>query len=73
MIQKAEKPFKCSVCDKTFRSSWDLNVHQRGHTGEKAEKPFKCSICDKTFRSVYDLNVHQRGHTGEELFACNKL
>ena len=62
------KPFSCSMCDKTFRKSATLKVHDRIHT---AEKPFSCSKCNKTFRKSGSLERHERVQTGGKPFSCS--
>ncbi|XP_035848897.1 zinc finger protein Xfin-like [Sander lucioperca] len=62
------KPFRCSVCAKTFKHRGNLNIHMRTHTGEK---PFRCSFCGKTFTQKAGLDYHLRTHTGEKPFSCS--
>ncbi|XP_028453916.1 zinc finger protein 91-like [Perca flavescens] len=62
------KPFRCSVCAKTFKHRGNLNIHMRTHTGEK---PFRCSLCGKTFTQKAGLDYHLRTHTGEKPFSCS--
>ncbi|XP_034072382.1 zinc finger protein 771-like [Gymnodraco acuticeps] len=62
-----EKPFGCSLCEKTFTQRGNLNRHMRIHSGEKT---FGCSICKKYFAQRGDLNKHMRIHTGEKPFIC---
>src|SRR5688572_21581367 len=37
---------RCGICDKTFRSLYELKIHARIHNGET---PYQCSSCNKAF------------------------
>ena len=50
-----KKPFKCTVCPKSFSSTTVLKDHMNVHTGEK---PHKCPVCGQGFAS----NPTMRGH-----------
>ncbi len=55
------KPYKCTVCDKTFVSKQGLNGHIERLKKKKITteyKPYNCSVCDKTFVSKQGLNGH---------------
>ncbi|KAK7889194.1 hypothetical protein WMY93_024754 [Mugilogobius chulae] len=62
-----EKPYSCTVCDKSFAVSSALSVHMRTHTGEK---PYSCPTCAKAFVCRSALNVHIRTHTGDKPYSC---
>ena len=63
-----EKPFACKYCDKNFRRSEHLKVHERIHTGEK---PYSCKHCQKRFIQAGDCKAHERIHTGEKPLPVN--
>ncbi|XP_045907131.1 zinc finger protein 287-like [Micropterus dolomieu] len=67
-LQTGEKQFKCSVCNKNYRSRCALSIHMRIHTGEK---PFSCSVCGRRFMHSSHLTTHLRVHTGEKPFSCS--
>ncbi|XP_030047957.1 zinc finger protein 431 [Microcaecilia unicolor] len=64
-----DKPFKCSECDKCFKTKAELQQHEKTHTGEKL---FKCFECDKCFSRQAYLYVHEMIHTGEKPFKCSE-
>ncbi|XP_073398245.1 uncharacterized protein [Dendrobates tinctorius] len=66
---KAKKSFSCSECGKCFKQKWNLDIHQRTHTGVK---PFSCSECGKCFNQKGNLDIHQRTHTGKKSFSCSE-
>ena len=55
LMHTSEKPWKCSICTKTFGRSDYLRKHMRCHTGEK---PHICNICNKAFRQKSALSSH---------------
>ncbi|XP_076805401.1 uncharacterized protein LOC143449189 isoform X1 [Clavelina lepadiformis] len=63
-----EKHFSCNFCDRSFKSTRNLNVHQRTHTGER---PYQCDVCHKSFSQNGNLQAHMRTHTGERPFKCD--
>ncbi|XP_051246772.1 oocyte zinc finger protein XlCOF8.4-like isoform X2 [Dicentrarchus labrax] len=63
-----EKPFSCSVCDKSFARKGNLQLHMGTHKGDK---PFSCSVCSKRFNRKSHLQIHMQTHTGEKPFSCS--
>ncbi|RMB88644.1 hypothetical protein DUI87_34983 [Hirundo rustica rustica] len=67
MIHTGERPYQCSECQKRFRTSSSLLVHERIHT---EERPFRCPDCRKGFKRNSTLIRHRRIHTGERPYEC---
>ena len=68
-IESEKKKFSCPYCDQAFSRKYDMEKHQRKHTGDK---PYKCGICGKQFVQVGSLAVHMRSHTGEMPYSCEE-
>ncbi|XP_077323387.1 uncharacterized protein LOC143957112 [Lithobates pipiens] len=62
----SQTSYVCSVCKKSFTSSFGLVRHQTVHNGNKVA----CPQCGKLFFYKSSLLIHQRIHTGEKLFGC---
>ncbi|XP_063764092.1 zinc finger protein 184-like isoform X2 [Eleginops maclovinus] len=67
-IHTGEKPFKCTVCSKSYSNKSNLRQHLTVHTGER---PFSCSVCGKSFTYKSNLRLHSNVHTGEKPFSCS--
>ncbi|XP_040284356.1 zinc finger protein 583-like isoform X2 [Bufo bufo] len=62
-----DKPFRCHLCDKRFKTLGILNIHLKTHS---RVRPYQCSDCGKSFRDNWNLKVHQKIHTGETPYRC---
>ncbi|CAG7834200.1 unnamed protein product [Allacma fusca] len=71
LIHRKEKPHKCLVCHKNFRTLGNLNNHTWSHTS--AERPYKCQICPKSYIFLKNLQNHTIVHKRKTLhFVCNE-
>ncbi|XP_069056633.1 uncharacterized protein [Pleurodeles waltl] len=61
------KAYMCNVCEKGFKSKYDLASHYLIHTGEL---PFQCPQCGKRFRRLSHLKQHDVSHTVARPFQC---
>ncbi|NXR15064.1 ZN350 protein, partial [Semnornis frantzii] len=66
-----QKPFSCTICEKSFIRKFDLIKHSRTHTGEQPEKTYVCPDCSRRFLHKSSLTQHRQVHTGEKpVFTC---
>lgn len=53
MKQMNPDGFLCAYCGRNYKTSSNLNVHMRIHTGERR---YKCDLCEKGVHSVNHNN-----------------
>ncbi|KAL1460965.1 hypothetical protein WDU94_012899 [Cyamophila willieti] len=63
-----DTPFKCSQCDKGFRSLSTLRQHRLVHQNPSSQHT--CQVCGKQFKRKAALDVHWRIHSGNLPFSC---
>lgn len=65
-----ERPYKCSVCERGFKTWASLQNHANTHTGTK---PHLCKYCESTFTTSGELVRHVRyKHTHEKPHKCTE-
>ncbi|XP_059051233.1 gastrula zinc finger protein XlCGF46.1-like [Achroia grisella] len=57
----------CELCNKTLKSSKNLDQHRRIHTGVK---PHHCKVCKKSFYTNSLLKRHMFVHVSERPYIC---
>lgn len=63
-----DKPYKCTLCDKSYIQRAQLQRHLDKHNGNM------CPVCKQTFETNANLMIHMREHFGlEKLFCPVKL
>ncbi|XP_036428655.1 zinc finger protein 646 [Colossoma macropomum] len=53
-----DRPYKCDMCEKTYRHHGSLINHKKSHQ----MGIFDCTVCFKQFNNLAALNSHQRIH-----------
>ncbi|XP_070499849.1 zinc finger protein 25-like [Chironomus tepperi] len=65
-VHAADKKFRCKVCEKQFKSTQVLSIHEKNHN-----KKYKCDLCKKMFSVNATLNQHKKHyHENPRSFEC---
>lgn len=72
--KKAQKEFRCALCQVTVSSEMDMEAHMNGrkhtnlvNTTEKAQEELKCAVCQVTVGSEKDMEAHLNGRKHKDL------
>ncbi|KAH7921273.1 hypothetical protein BV22DRAFT_1038843 [Leucogyrophana mollusca] len=66
-----ERPFICTVCQKSYLRESHLQAHSQSHKPE-SERPLVCTTCEKRFWTLQHLHIHEAIHSGAKTYACTK-
>ncbi|TRY99774.1 hypothetical protein DNTS_029696 [Danionella cerebrum] len=66
-LHSNQRDFICEFCARAFRTSSNLIIHRRIHTGEKPLQ-YGCEVCGFTCRQKASLNWHMRKHNTESTY-----
>ena len=58
-LNKIKSKLECSFCGKEFEKQFNLQQHERIHTGER---PFQCIICGRAFSQKSNVRKHMIRH-----------
>ncbi|XP_056390175.1 zinc finger protein 646-like [Hyla sarda] len=65
---KEERPYKCNLCDKSYRHAGSLVNHKKTHQIGL----YTCLICQKEYSNPMGLKSHLRIHSEEKRFKCEQ-
>ncbi|XP_034945339.1 zinc finger and SCAN domain-containing protein 2-like isoform X1 [Chelonus insularis] len=72
-IHLLEKPYVCTICDKSFIFHSSLKGHVLTHDTNKTEKGYTCDICGKVLNHPSSVVYHKEAeHNNGRRFVCNK-
>ena len=67
-IKEEEPDYKCSNCEYTSPSAYNMKRHLLVHSGLK---PYKCHYCGYSCTAARDLIRHIFTHTGRKPYMCD--
>ncbi|KAH1003733.1 hypothetical protein HUJ04_003603 [Dendroctonus ponderosae] len=70
IIHSSERPWKCQVCNKTFKHKRGLDYHEQTVHGESEN--FPCDICGKIFGNRRNCVVHRNRHSQAYTLKCEE-
>ncbi|XP_075158937.1 uncharacterized protein LOC142232105 [Haematobia irritans] len=56
-VHQAPRKFKCTICEKAFKTNLVLREHMASHTGEDL---YTCPHCPKTFKVSSNMHHHRK-------------
>lgn len=68
-VEIAAKSYDCKICEKSFKTYYDLRRHCATHDGRK---PYECDICKKQFALKSYLYAHVLTHDNWKPYPCDK-
>lgn len=60
--------FKCSMCNRRFKSEKEFNLHATRHS---KSNNFECLVCHKKFTNNQNLKRHERSHKEAKKYECS--